>query len=138
MGNEKEVRAALLSPRQHNFPWSSCQRLAEKIGKAEDGGPVMSRGSERLLFCRANVAICSDSTGLLQPVFRAPRPLVPLPGVLFPFSREDRARSLSASLCHFRHCQQLGWDLPWLGKGQESMAGIAQGLLRISLLSSPC
>lgn len=79
MGNEKEVRAPLLAPRQRNFPWSSCQRLAEKIGRLRlDGGPVMSGESKRLLFCRANMAICSDLTGLLQPKrSQAPRPLIP-------------------------------------------------------------
>lgn len=98
---------------------------------------------ELLLFCRANVAIWSDLTGLLQTkrfeALWATRSL--LPSTLASISSVDRVRGtpLPAPQCHnMATVQALRWDLPWLGNGEEeSIAGRARGLYISPLSTHP-
>lgn len=53
------------SPRVQ-FPQEQLSKVCRENWKAEAGWGASDEQGELLLFCRANVAICSDLTGLLQ------------------------------------------------------------------------
>jgi len=60
------------------FPWEQLSKACRENWKAEAGWEASDEQGESLLFCRANVAICSDLTGLLQSkCFKATRSLLP-------------------------------------------------------------